>query len=240
MNKKGLRQVDILNFCKPYSKKYNVKFNKSDISQYISGKTEPSQDKLYILSLALNVNPVWLMGYDVPIDKVENNIVNVTDFTSKEKHLVHNYRQLDDYGKETVEYIIERELNRSTVSETSESYNIIKYYSDSMVSAGHGTITLDNPPTDTIKIPNIDKYKNANYAVMVTGDSMNPLYNDKDIVIVEITQAINVGEIGIFSHNSDSYIKKYGDKQLISLNPKHKPIDIDETTRCMGRVLGKV
>ena len=39
--------------------------NKSDISQYVSGKVEPSQEKLVILGMALNVSEAWLMGFDV-------------------------------------------------------------------------------------------------------------------------------------------------------------------------------
>ena len=33
MNMRGLRQIDILNLTVPYCQKYNVKMNKSDISQ---------------------------------------------------------------------------------------------------------------------------------------------------------------------------------------------------------------
>ena len=69
MESRSLKQVDIINECKPFSELYDVKFNKSDLSQYISGKTEPNQDKLFILSEALNVNVAWLMGYDVPMEK---------------------------------------------------------------------------------------------------------------------------------------------------------------------------
>ena len=43
MNMRGLRQVDILNLTVPYCQKYSVKMNKSDISQYCSGKTEPNK-----------------------------------------------------------------------------------------------------------------------------------------------------------------------------------------------------
>jgi hypothetical protein len=57
MDERNLRQVDILNLVLPYCKKYNVKMNKSDISQYVSGKTEPSQEKLVVLGMALNVCP---------------------------------------------------------------------------------------------------------------------------------------------------------------------------------------
>lgn len=60
MDERNLRQVDILNLVLPYCKKYNVKMNKSDISQYVSGKTEPSQEKLVVLGMALNVSESWL------------------------------------------------------------------------------------------------------------------------------------------------------------------------------------
>ena len=56
MNVRNLRQVDILNMTLPYCKKYEVKMNKSDISQYVSGKVEPNQDKLAVLGMALNLN----------------------------------------------------------------------------------------------------------------------------------------------------------------------------------------
>lgn len=44
---------------------------KSAISQYISGAFYPKQDRIYIIAQALNVDPVWLMGYDVPMEKTE-------------------------------------------------------------------------------------------------------------------------------------------------------------------------
>ena len=59
MTERGLKQVDILKACKPYCKKYGVKLAKNDLSQYISGKVTPGQNKLSILGLALNVNEVW-------------------------------------------------------------------------------------------------------------------------------------------------------------------------------------
>lgn len=65
MQERNIRQVDILELCKPYCIKYNEKMGKSILSQYISGSVEPGQAKLAILGLALNVNEVWLMGYDV-------------------------------------------------------------------------------------------------------------------------------------------------------------------------------
>ena len=69
MDNRNLKQVDILDMTKPYCVKYDVKMNKSDISQYVSGKVEPNQEKLFILAKALGVNEAWLMGFDVPMKK---------------------------------------------------------------------------------------------------------------------------------------------------------------------------
>lgn len=66
MRQRGLKQIDILNLTKPYCEKYHVKLAKNYLSQYCNGKNEPGKDILNVLSLALDVNPLWLQGFDVP------------------------------------------------------------------------------------------------------------------------------------------------------------------------------
>lgn len=127
MNKRNLRQVDILNLTKPYCEQYNVKMNKSDISQYVSGKNEPSQDKLIILGMALNVNEAWLMGYDVPTDKhtpEDSDIANVfvkdsletiidrmTEFSLSEKTHFKKYLQLLEINRKKADNYIDQLLS---------------------------------------------------------------------------------------------------------------------------------
>ena len=41
---------------------------KSSISQYMSGYAKPKQDRIYLISKALDINPTWLLGYDVNIN----------------------------------------------------------------------------------------------------------------------------------------------------------------------------
>ncbi|OLS02437.1 transcriptional repressor LexA [Tissierella creatinophila] len=69
MSKYNVKQVDILERAKPYTLEHGVKLNKNDLSQYVSGRVEPGQDKIFILSKALNVDPAWIMGLDVPMRK---------------------------------------------------------------------------------------------------------------------------------------------------------------------------
>lgn len=67
MKEYNIRQVDILERAKPFCKKLNIRLGRNDLSQYVSGKVVPGQDKLTVLGLALGVSETWLMGYDVPI-----------------------------------------------------------------------------------------------------------------------------------------------------------------------------
>jgi len=92
MNEDNLKQVDIVNKAQPYCKKYDVKLNKSDISQYVSGKFEPSQDKLVILAMALDVSEAWLMGFDVPKERIEVNIL----YTDEELQAKENNKAIAD------------------------------------------------------------------------------------------------------------------------------------------------
>lgn len=69
MDERNLRQADILELCKPYCTKYDIKLGRNDLSQYVSGKVEPGQKKLTVLGLALNVSEAWLMGFNVPMER---------------------------------------------------------------------------------------------------------------------------------------------------------------------------
>ena len=52
-----------------------AKISKSTLSEYLNGKYVPRQDKVFILAQALDVDPVWLWGYDVPMEKKEEQPV---------------------------------------------------------------------------------------------------------------------------------------------------------------------
>lgn len=95
MNERNLRQVDILEKCKPFCEQLGIKLGRNDLSQYISGKVEPRQDKLTVLGHALNVSEAWLMGYDVPVERSEN--IKVTE---KPPQIITFFNRLNSYGKE--------------------------------------------------------------------------------------------------------------------------------------------
>lgn len=129
MNLKGIKQIDILNKAQPICKKWGVKMGSNDLSQYVTGKVEPSQKKLSVLAETLDTNEVWLMGYDVPIDKNFEGVTydddlnkfcfrfnnepdysdkNNNDFDELEILFSKNKNILTDDDKEYIKFIIEK------------------------------------------------------------------------------------------------------------------------------------
>ena len=96
------------------------------------------------------------------------------------------------------------------------------------------------PPTERIEIPDLPQYRKVGYAIGVNGHSMQPTYCDGDMLLVEMTDEIEIGEIGIFSVDGDCYVKKLGNGELISLNEQYNNIPLNETAKCMGRVIDKL
>ena len=78
--------------------------------------------------------------------------------------------------------------------------------------------------------------------ITVSGRSMEPTFMDGDRVLVEHTDRLRPGEIGIFLVDNEGYIKEYRADGLHSHNPDYGmiPLSGEETVRCVGRVIGKL
>lgn len=73
---------------KPVELVEKTKISKANISCYMSGKYEAKADGLKLLADALNVDPVWLMGYDVPMERVPNELRGVIQLSELYKDTV--------------------------------------------------------------------------------------------------------------------------------------------------------
>ena len=80
----------------------------------------------------------------------------------------------------------------------------------------------------------------ADFAVRVSGDSMEPRFVDGQVIFVKGQQTLEIGETGVFAVNGDSYVKKLGRGELVSLNPAYGPILIREFDlfHIFGKVVG--
>ncbi|HAR4584760.1 TPA: helix-turn-helix domain-containing protein [Staphylococcus aureus] len=111
---KQMKQIDIINKSKLLSDN-GAKITKTDLSQYVNGKTSPGQKKLYVLSKVLDVSEAWLLGYAVSPKRP----------TDEERHLNQNEQIIaahikddvtDEEMKEIVNFIEYIKIKRNTNS----------------------------------------------------------------------------------------------------------------------------
>ena len=112
---------------------------------------------------------------------------------------------------------------------------------DLPVSAGPG-VYLDDSIAEEISIPSNERTASTDFALRISGNSMEPKYHDGDIVLVEDTDSVEIGELGIFVLDGNGYFKKYGGDRLISLNSDYGDILLRDYAEavCCGRVVGKL
>ena len=84
---RGMKQSEI---CE------KTKIPKSALSEYISGAYEPKQDRLVLIAQALDVDPVWLMGFDVPMEKEKKSSPSEDDLTEGEKMMIDIFRLIPE------------------------------------------------------------------------------------------------------------------------------------------------
>lgn len=215
--------------------------SKGAIGNYETDANSPKATILFKVFDALKCDANYLFQ-----DEMGNNYPMKVSYDEYES--IKKYRNLDDHGKELVNFTLDKETERiekygklGEVSRpvTAFPMRLISYYFKN-ASAGTGQLVIDNLPDKDIEIPDKPEYRNVSYAIGVNGSSMEPAFQDGDILLVEATQEIEVGDIGIFQINNECFVKKLGEKELISLNKDYKNIPLDETAATLGKVIGKL
>lgn len=236
----------------------SVKHN--SISNWENDINKPDPDTIELLCGVLEVTPNYLLA------------TAPEDFSPAEKLLIKKYRFISEHlptGIEMVDYIIDHEYEEAMelkqrldelakqaakIAELeSKTSNIVEFQSVSDkrermanyyhgVSAGSGVFIMGNESADQIPIPDTPENRNVDYAISVTGNSMEPDFYDGDIVLVSQREEIRYGDVGIFIVNGSAYIKEYDKTELVSRNPDVNNISISEFDNivCMGKVIGKI
>ena len=67
LDRKGWKAVDLVEA---------TEIPKGAISYYLAGKSKPKADRLYIIAQVLNVSEAWLLGYNVPMSRTDDQKKN--------------------------------------------------------------------------------------------------------------------------------------------------------------------
>jgi SOS-response transcriptional repressor LexA len=172
--------------------------------------------------------------FDVSIDFLVNGAAE--QLTLEETRLVSKYRRLDRHGKRITDYVIDEELRRIATeqheklsySTVSEEIKMIPLY---LTAAAAGLATpIEGNDFEMIEVgPKVPR--RAQYAIRISGDSMEPMISDGDIVYcAKDGISLSDGDVGIFCVDGAYYCKQYrtdGDNMyLISVNRNRSDTDI--------------
>ena len=203
------------------------------LSKILAGISEsPKLCNIVAICEALNCSLDYIMY------GLEENKNNYT-LDEEEIALIEQYRTLDTRGKESVQALIDqqgaytRQGDRQTQQRafvfTPESLadRLAAAYStndnglgrrslplyDLPVSAGVG-VALDEEATETISVRDTTRTREADYALRISGNSMEPRYHDGDILLVQECETLEFGELGIFILDGSGFFKVYGGDRL--------------------------
>lgn len=210
----------------------------------------PNSDIVMKLAVQLNVpTDRLLFGDKQQYDSISDDV----------RELLNNYNNVDDtcralireraaalaekakQHKQAVTTPIKHTDKTVLIPEKGISDFIYLDFPENAVSAGTGEY-LTGSYTIKLRVPSTELTRQADYALRVSGDSMQPDYLDGDIVLVSADDQLRIGDVGIFILNNEGYIKEYGGDRLISYNDKYRDIvfkDGDECRSC-GKVIGKL
>ena len=169
-----------------------------------------------------------------------------------EKKLLTDYRSTDEFGKALVAKVAEMESGRAAdlrategdralhATEEAEGETVITlplYLSP--VAAGMGAI-LEHSDRETIDVRATDATRQADFALRVSGDSMEPRFHSGDVLLVRQQPEVSFGELGIFVGDGQGYFKRYMGDRLHSLNPLYPDLPLRGFSEfyCCGKVVG--
>ena len=199
------------------------------ISQYLTGKFEPKNDKAFIIANYLKVNPAWLLGW---IDDIN------TELDGKGRIIKNGFptgKRVSDVTGEVID--------DDSIFEILANPNIFKVPLYDSISCGTGGFVDDNI-VDYVSLPsNLFSPRKEYFAQYAHGDSMkNANINDGDLVIFEKTSSVTNGMIGCFCVDDNTATCKRlsmtnGQIILLPENPSYDPIICDvETFKCVGKL----
>ena len=132
-------------------------------------------------------------------------------------------------AREFIDLLFHIDMFRDDPAEPEKTPRILRLY-DIPASAGTGGF-LDDSGYELIEAPDYVP-PGADFALRLSGDSMEPLFQDGQVIWVEEREALSSGDIGIFTYFGDVYCKKLiinGESaRLKSLNPRYEDIEIKD------------
>lgn len=205
--------------------------------KYESGILNPGVPVVVKFADFYNVSTDYLLGRTDIKAMAGTTPAEQLDVTAAEQEIIRRYTEFPEEVRLLLLETIRKLVGLPDAPEDLRPVIVFTRCHRMKASAGMG-YDLDNEDEwRDIRIYDCPEAYQADFAVEVDGDSMEPDYHDGEIVFVRLSEDVPVGAVGLFIHDGRGYIKERGEKYLISRNPDYP--DIHGECRAVGVVIGK-
>ena len=172
----------------------------------------------------------------------------------EERRLLRHFATLDERDREAIlwqtEALAEGRIRQMAAlsakpgkernSRAASAPHFVTVYANNLGAAAGIGAALGEAHGEEIYLLADEETEQADELIAVSGHSMEPTFMDGDRVLVQHTDRLRPGEIGVFLVDNEGYIKEYRPDGLHSHNPEYGmiPLSGEETVRCVGRVIG--
>lgn len=197
------------------------------------------------LGISYQAYSAWERGIKEPSKEKVNRLeqlLKVPKGYFTEIEVVRLYNTLSNKGKnQVVEYardLVQKEKTRQVMSVSEKLY---EYHVYEKMSAGIGASVYDNRNYDIVYF---NEELAHDFASWVSGDSMEPKYQNGSVALIRETGFDYDGAVYAVVCNNQTYIKRVFREEdglrLVSINPKYEDIFIsyDEDPRVVGVIVG--
>jgi len=211
-----------------------MKVNQNTICNWENDRYQPDAQTIRHLCTALNI----------PLNELFGLAEGEGMLTTEERILLSSYRSMSPNGRNMGLKLIAalcEEDARMRDKELRDTY-MLSPVESTKAAAGVGCPFSDIPTSEYCFIRQNSLSRSADTLVVVSGDSMEPVYSDGDIVYVKLACTAHEGSDVICRTADGVVIKRLGRDGLYSVN-SDRPFPQkyeDDDVRIMGRVIGKV
>lgn len=223
----GMTQRDLAN---------TMQVTPSAVSAWEGGRNSPPIDAIKKMTHLFSVTIEELIGNDyygasAKISKISNDFLE-------------EFNKLNEENKEFIRMEVRNKLEEQRYNDLTRIpiMKITDVAISGVVSAGTGEYNEETFGHQSVEfygnVP--DKYS---FAALVNGDSMEPMFHDKEVIFVNDCKEASNGQIIIAHYDNEFFVKKFVQDStgswLVSLNPAYKkmPINDEHPLKIYGIVL---
>lgn len=229
------KELTIEELASELNKKYGTKLSKSSVSRWENSGADPKLEFVRILVDYFEVDSKIFIS---DLGDEQSTLTQINEVSSK----LEEERQQNVLYYANQQYEEQNKVVPMDKHKKKKERRIVEFPKVGATGAGIGEELYGDIIEETIQVYEDEIPQEADFCILVNGDSMEPTFKKGSYVFIEKQETAKDGQIVLVLFEGTALIKKVDEStfttRLISLNPNYEDIIVEKHHQC--KVLGKV